>query len=165
MGLFFKRRSTSYGNREVAATLERAFESEPPATESGVREIVASTMGAMPERWQHDPSLRRAVTRALGTPACSASAAKEQAERVARELGEDSKGGPNWWVFVGAAALVIVILLFAVSTATAADAQPKDVTSSQLKTLSGALITAFTTLLGAIVGMITGEAVSKAESA
>ncbi len=35
-----------------------------------------------------------------------------------------------------------------------------DVTSSQLKTLSTALITAFTSLIGAIVGVVTGEAVS-----
>lgn len=165
MGLFFKRRSTSYGDREVAAALERAFESDPPATQSGVTQMVANAMDAMPERWQLDPSLRMAVTRAVSSPACSASAAKEQAKRVARELGGDSNGGPNWWVFVGTAALLVIVLAFAVSTATAADAQPKEVANSQLKTLSGTLITAFTTLLGAVVGMITGEAVSKAESA
>lgn len=165
MGLFFKRRSISYGDRDVTVALERAFESEPPATESGVTQVVAATMDAMPERWQLDPSLRRAMTRAVSSPACSANAAKDQAKRVARELDGGSEGGPNWWVFVGAAVLLVVILAFAVGTATAADAQPKEMSSSQLKTLSGTLITAFTTLLGAVVGMITGEAVSKAESA
>jgi len=97
----------------------------------------------------------------LAQPPSSSEEAQRLAAAKANSVTSDLNAlAPRWAVFIGAIILVGVLLLITIQVATAADAQPKDVTSSQLKTLSTALITAFTSLIGAIVGVVTGEAVS-----
>jgi hypothetical protein len=79
-------------------------------------------------------------------------ALKVKTERAGKE--------PRWWVFVCAALLIVVVIIVEVYVATAADAQV-NLPTSQLKTLSGNLMTILSGLTGAVIGMITGEAVSK----
>jgi heme/copper-type cytochrome/quinol oxidase subunit 2 len=97
----------------------------------------------------------------LASPPSTDEEAKTLATAKAASVSSDTKTlAPRWAVFIVAVVLIVILLLLTIQVATAADAQPATVTSSQLKTLSSSLITAFTTLIGAIVGVITGEAVS-----
>jgi hypothetical protein len=141
------------------------FTSEPPGTEDTVRATVSNQIDELPPHWRGHPRLRTAIDTAVRSPALSPEEAHREAEQVQRDLVGDEDGGPKWRVVVASAALLVIVLAFAYATGVSADAQPKEVTRSQLKTLSAALITAFTSLLGVVVGIITGEAVSKAEEA
>jgi hypothetical protein len=75
----------------------------------------------------------------------------------------DSANGnpvPRALAFVGAGVLLVVLLIAMIYTAAQVDAQNPPVADGQLKQVAEVLRTAFTGLLGAVVGLVTGEALS-----
>ncbi len=71
---------------------------------------------------------------------------------------------PQWATFIAAAVVFLILLAATIYVAGQADAQPKEVTTSQLKDLSKILQTLLVAWSAAVVGLIAGAAVGKKTS-
>ena len=166
MGIFFKSAQPAIRDPKAREAFRWALQTVPPASLADATIMVDQKVS---ELWPDVPvskAMRLGLARAVR--AAPPQAADLEAEADARAADAAPKGTPgdaNLFVFAASAILLVVLLSFTTWVAIMADGQPKDLANSQLKTLSTALITAFTSLLGAIVGTITGEAVTKKDAA
>lgn len=164
MGLFFEQTTAKEREPQLRAAFRRLLTSEPPTSEADADQLVSRTLAATYADRKATPRIQLLFHRAAGQQPSRIDADIEaEVTRYVREAADSDEGGlkPRWAVFIGAAILLVIVLTFTYLTASGADAQPKDVTSSQLKTLSTTLIGSFTTLFGIVVGLIGGEAVAK----
>jgi hypothetical protein len=166
MGIFFKSGDAGPNEAQVVPAFEWALRTQPPISRAEATSLVDRKIAELWPDIAVDKPVKLGLEHAVLTTPPNADDLTTVLNTLTSNVKAQRKkagppGAPNWIVFIAAAVLLVVLLGFTTWVAWVADAQPKEVTSSQLKTLSTTLTTAFTTLLGAVVGIITGEAVTK----